>query len=513
MTKKRVGIYNRWLTTLGGGEKYSLTIAEYLSRFHNVEIISHKPVSRDLAAERLHLDLGNLQFNFIPELSVMELPQITKDYDLFINASYMDFYPCLARLGAYIVYFPDKLSLRIGVRRALKQQLRTWLKMPMTVAGVCNFSSAAQSFEWYLDSIFKMRLPSSSRAYRIQFDLTLLDPLVTNITLYVNNLQQYSIAPPALNQSARLEANVPPLNRPGELTILMEGEKDQVGKARARLGNLDLDLIPYQVFRKLFENKYREWGTRLYYYSQAYAILDHIDTYQVLWTISEFTRKWTRKYWRRNSELLFPQVDFDGFRIGAKQSKILNVGRFFAGNHNKKHLEMVQAFKSMLDDGLRDWEFHMVGNLAAGEEHKNYLDAVRQSAQGYPIFIHQDIPFQQLSDLYAESAIYWHASGYGEDENRDPVKFEHFGITTVEAMASGCVPVVIGKGGQREIVNHGKNGFLWDSLEELKKYTLLVIEDEALRDSLSHAAPLSLEKFNRRNFEAQLDKVLIRMEA
>jgi len=161
---------------------------------------------------------------------------------------------------------------------------------------------------------------------------------------------------------------------------------------------------------------------------------------------------------------------------------------------------------------LKDWELHLVGNLAAGEEHKIYLDTVRQSAQGYPIVIHQDIPFQQLSDLYAESAIYWHASGYGEDEDRDPVKFEHFGITTVEAMASGCVPVVIGKGGQREIVNHGKNGFLWDTLEELKRYTLLVANDESLRNSLAQAATVSLEKFNRKNFEAQLDKVLERME-
>jgi glycosyltransferase involved in cell wall biosynthesis len=512
MTKKRIGIYNRWLTTLGGGEKYSLTIAEYLSRFHHVEIISHKPVSRELAAERLHLDLESLHFNFIPELSVLELPQITKDYDLFINASYMDFYPCLAKLGAYIVYFPDKLSLRIGVRRALKQQMRTWLKMPTTVAGVCQFTSATQSFEWYLDSIFKMRLPPSSRAYRVRFDLTVQDPQVSKIALFVNDLRQDSIAFPAFNQPARLEVIVPPQNHSGELTILLEGETAQVGKARAKLANLDLDLLPYQIFRKVFENKYREWGTRLYYYSQAYAILDHIDTYQVLWTISEFTRKWTWKYWRRNSELLFPQVDFDGFRIGVKQRKILNVGRFFAGNHNKKHLEMVQAFKSMVDDGLKDWELHLVGNLAAGEEHKIYLDTVRQSAQGYPIVIHQDIPFQQLSDLYAESAIYWHASGYGEDEDRDPVKFEHFGITTVEAMASGCVPVVIGKGGQREIVNHGKNGFLWDTLEELKRYTLLVANDESLRNSLAQAATVSLEKFNRKNFEAQLDKVLERME-
>lgn len=66
MTKKHVGIYNRWLTTLGGGEKYSLTIAEYFNRFHDVEIISHKPISKDLVAERLHLDLGKIQFKIHP---------------------------------------------------------------------------------------------------------------------------------------------------------------------------------------------------------------------------------------------------------------------------------------------------------------------------------------------------------------------------------------------------------------------------------------------------------------
>ncbi len=80
-------------------------------------------------------------------------------------------------------------------------------------------------------------------------------------------------------------------------------------------------------------------------------------------------------------------------------------------------------------------------------------------------------------------------------------------------MASGCVPVVIGKGGQTEIVSHGENGYLWYSLEDLKKYTLLVIKDGALRNSLAHAATISLEKFNRKNFEAQIDKVLKRMES
>jgi len=511
MTRQRVGIYNRWLATLGGGEKHSLAIAEYLSQFHEVEVISHLPVAKEIAAERLHLDLSRIAFKFIPELSVFELPQITREYDLFINASYMDFYPSLARLSAYLIFFPDKLSARIAIRRAIKQQMRVWLDMPMMVVGVCKFVSAAQSFEWHLDSLSKMRLPPSGRGYRVSFDLTVTEPEVKNISLVFNNIQQDRVAVPVAGRPIRIAVNVPPSHLPGELTILLEGAPDEAGKAKARLANLDLNLRPYQVFRRLFEQKYREWGERLYYYSQAYAILEHIDTYQILWANSEFTRHWTQKYWRRQSEVLYPQIDFAEFRIGVKQPRILNVGRFFAGNHNKKHLEMVQAFKSLVDEGLQGWELHLVGNLAAGEEHAQYLQAVRRAAQGYPVTIHQDIPYQQLSDLYAESAIYWHASGYGEDENRDPVKFEHFGITTVEAMASGCAPVVIGKGGQREIVNHGQNGYLWNSLDELKRYTVQLTQDESLRDALSHSAASSLEKFDRPHFQAQLDKVLARM--
>lgn len=149
----------------------------------------------------------------------------------------MDFYPCLARLGAYIVYFPDKLSLRVSIRRALKQQLRTWLKMPMPVAGVCHFSSAIESLEWYLDSIYKMRLPSSRRDYRVQFDLTVLDPHVKSIAIFVNDLQQYSNVVSAINKPGRLEVCIPAQPHLSELTILLEGKSHQVGEAKAKLAN------------------------------------------------------------------------------------------------------------------------------------------------------------------------------------------------------------------------------------------------------------------------------------
>ena len=82
--------------------------------------------------------------------------------------------------------------------------------------------------------------------------------------------------------------------------------------------------------------------------------------------------------------------------------------------------------------------------------------------------LHPNVEYGKLRQLYSQATLYWHATGYGENEAHHPERFEHFGITPVEAMAAGCVPIVLGKGGLPEIVEHDKSGFLWNTLDELK---------------------------------------------
>jgi glycosyltransferase involved in cell wall biosynthesis len=94
----------------------------------------------------------------------------------------------------------------------------------------------------------------------------------------------------------------------------------------------------------------------------------------------------------------------------------------------------------------------------------------------------------KLKKLYQEAKIFWHAAGYPHDPNLLPHVMEHFGIVTVEAMSAGCVPVVINKGGQPEIVEHGVSGFLWSTLEELRGYTCLLAKDDKLRNRMAAAA-------------------------
>ena len=235
---------------------------------------------------------------------------------------------------------------------------------------------------------------------------------------------------------------------------------------------------------------------RLYSMMLRQQVLPAARRYDMLLANSQFTQRWIERRWNLASEVLYPPVDVATLVPTAKQPLILSVGRFFAGSHNKKHLPMIAAFRTLYDEGLRGWEYHLVGGCDESmPEHLAYLNEVRAAAAGYPIVVHVNIPYGQLQALFGAASIFWHATGYEEDEEREPERFEHFGISTVEAMAAGGVPIVIGKAGQIEIVKHGRNGLLWQTLPELAQQTLNLIEQPSLQDALAAEAQASAQRF------------------
>jgi len=117
-----------------------------------------------------------------------------------------------------------------------------------------------------------------------------------------------------------------------------------------------------------------------------------------------------------------------------------------------------------------------------------YLEKVRQAGAGLPVQIHANAPRSLVHELMATSSVFWSATGYGEDEESAPWAQEHFGMTTAEAMAGGCVPVVIDRAGQREIVRDGVDGFRWRTVEQLASRTRQLATDDELRARLSAAA-------------------------
>lgn len=214
---------------------------------------------------------------------------------------------------------------------------------------------------------------------------------------------------------------------------------------------------------------------------------------------SFFTKTIIDKTFKVNSIVIYPPVDVESIVPGKKENIILSVGRFSQLLQNKKQDVLVEVFKKMLKiNQLHGWQFVLAGGSEVGAD--KFLLGLRKLARGYPIKIWENPTFSELLSLYGRAKIFWSASGFGVNEELEPEKVEHFGIATVEGMAAGCAPVVLGKGGQKEIVESGKNGFLWTEKDELINQTVKLINDDGLLRKIARQAILRSQSFSKKRF-------------
>lgn len=276
--------------------------------------------------------------------------------------------------------------------------------------------------------------------------------------------------------------------------------------SRARRGVI-LCQFPYELARPARHTGLMALVHRLYVLPALWLrqrmLGREVDDFDRVICQSQYVRTWVERLWHRDALVVNPPIDVPDEPPDwpRKRNTILTVGRFFAGGHNKRHDLMVQAFRELCDSGLQDWELHVAGSVhSTTDADIRYLDGVRQLASGYPVFLHEDASRDEVMQLYREASIYWHSAGYGVDGESRPADLEHFGMTTVEAMAQGAVPVVIAQGGQLEVVVEGDTGYYWRHPDELKARTLALTADATLRRAMGERARQASRRFSRARF-------------
>lgn len=221
---------------------------------------------------------------------------------------------------------------------------------------------------------------------------------------------------------------------------------------------------------------------------------------------SEFTRKISQNSLDCNCQVLYPPVDVKKFANNAsKENIILAVGRFDNILNFKKQDVLIEAFKKL---NQPKWKLVLAGGSMESPEHNHYLKHLQNLADGFKIEFVVNSDFDQLQKLYSQSKIFWHAAGFEENEHLHPEHTEHFGMTTVEAMASGIVPLVVSKGGLPEIVTDNQNGYLWSTVDELISKTNNLITHPELISQLSQAAINQSQNFTKEKFTINFLKLI-----
>jgi glycosyltransferase involved in cell wall biosynthesis len=519
----RVGVYNRYWRTGGGAEQYGAAVAMVLARHHDVDLLGPDDVDLDTLGERLRLDLSAVNMVVIRDRPGA-VYRASKGYELFVNVSFMSDDDAGGRHNIYITHFParsarDLTAVQRGAIRVLGPLVRAqavdtaWGKgfFPREEAGRPHIFWSGPTASFFVEPrtdrptpvrmVLRRRRPAGSDPAKVVVLVDGEPAAEVELDHGANAIQRRRGVPVIVEVPAR-----PAL---GEVEVQVTCNtfvpaEHGLGDDDRELGVALSTLHTGDRLRDRVGASLGAWFPLLY---RPLPNKNFLDGYDTLVANSTFTQGWIRRWWGREATVLYPPVSLH--EPGAKEQVVLGVGRFFApkAGHSKKQLEMVEAFGRLVQRGHAEgWSLHLVGGCS--EADRPYLDQVLAAAEGLPVEIHVDAPGSVLSDLYARASIFWHAAGLGEDVEDDPNRQEHFGISIVEAMSAGAVPVVLGQAGPAEIVQVGESGVHFTGLDDLVTQTEALIGDPAELARLSAGARSRAEYFGMPAFAERLEAIV-----
>lgn len=299
------------------------------------------------------------------------------------------------------------------------------------------------------------------------------------------------------------------LSRDFDICIYITNYRHFPSRARQTFAVLQIPygpITPLSILGKILKGGGRE-AAKDYF---RIGLLRQLRDTQAVLVYSEYVRNALDAIHDVPSTILPPAIDDFSTPGIAKERIILSVGRFFRGLYNDKRYDvMIEAFKELYASlPNTTWQYRLVGSCGTDEASRRYLEELQHAARGYPVYFHINTPYAELRRHYNEASLFWHAAGFEVDEYLAPERAEHFGMSTLEAMSARCVPVVINRGGQKEIVSHGESGYLWESVDELVAYSRTLINDAGLHASVQTRARMRFAAFDREHFAKRLLSIL-----
>lgn len=154
---------------------------------------------------------------------------------------------------------------------------------------------------------------------------------------------------------------------------------------------------------------------------------------------SENVRRRVGRYYDRDAVVVHPPVPTGKFRFSQVGDFWLSVNRLYP----EKRIDLqIEIFRKLPEEKLK-----IVGGFALGDHSKSYISRLGETPPNVELL--GSVGQEDLVDLYSECKGFI-ATAVDED----------FGMTPVEAMASGKVALVTDEGGYRETVVDGETGWL-----------------------------------------------------
>jgi alpha-1,2-mannosyltransferase len=239
------------------------------------------------------------------------------------------------------------------------------------------------------------------------------------------------------------------------------------------------------------------WNAIAPFYDSVMSLLDKIAPGDLL-TNSKFMQEMIRTVLRRESIVVYPPVDVQIFSSKNQDRKGGCTVAVVSSYTPKRCLEQVP----LIAKHVKFAKFIVMGKVDnySLPTLKRLKDEISKLHVEDRITLMKNVPFNEFLEVLSKTKVYLHI-----------MHNDHFGISVVEAMASGCVPVVHRSGGPwTDILNkeQGLYGFSYSTATEAANYIDALVVDEDLRSRIASRASNRAKEFDREVFMKRITQVV-----
>ncbi len=173
---------------------------------------------------------------------------------------------------------------------------------------------------------------------------------------------------------------------------------------------------------------------------------EHVNTFVCN---SENTRARLKKYYAKESIVINPPIDTENFKLGEAQDYWLSVNRIV--RHKRIEIQ-TEAFRNLPEENLI-----IVGSYEKDSKHFEKYRSEIEISKPPNVNIRSWVNFDELRELYANCK--------GVITTSDS---EDFGMTAIEAMASGKPVIAPCENGYKESITNGQEGILIEKINSEK---------------------------------------------
>jgi glycosyltransferase involved in cell wall biosynthesis len=231
-------------------------------------------------------------------------------------------------------------------------------------------------------------------------------------------------------------------------------------------------------------------------------------------TNSKFSKEAIEKFYgidKVKSTIVYPPVDIDKFKIAGNCDNNKNINNQTEKDPNsiivisrinsKKSIEnAIEIGKNLKEKGnINYFNMTIVGNTTS--DNQDYLEKLNYLIAKYDlkdnIKIKPDVPFDELQKLVQRTSIYIH-----------PTLNEPFGISIVEAMSAGLIPIAPDRGGNTEFV---PSKYQYQSIDHAAELITKIIKNKNVNNELQNERKNISDltnNFSKKKYKENLRKII-----